>query len=110
MLLAVDLLITRNPLLIDQVKQNDKLIDQKEIEIEETCIKVIAMYQPKATLLRYLVSIIKVNNDLERISDLAVNMAKSVKSLSQHRENSLYMLPEMVEKVLNMLLWLFSRC
>ena len=101
--LATELVIRKDETQVDIVCNNDKLIDQQEIAIEDACIKIIAMYQPKANLLRYLIAILKVNNDLERISDLAVNIAKSVRSLSSNQDGSLYFLPEMIEKVLVML-------
>ena len=101
--LAAELIKNKDDSRIDTVRSNDKLIDQEEITIEETVIQIIAMYQPKAHLLRYLVAILKVNNDLERISDLAVNMAKSVKVLVKYPDESLYYLIEMIDKVLIML-------
>tara|TARA_Y100000591_G_C21803607_1_gene683504 strand:- start:660 stop:1325 length:666 start_codon:yes stop_codon:yes gene_type:complete len=88
---------------IEQVRENDNEIDKKEILLEETCIQILAMHQPKGKTLRYIVAMIKVNNDLERISDLAVNMAKSIKKLSQYKEKDTFLLTEMIEKVLAML-------
>ena len=88
---------------IEEVRENDNEIDKKEILLEETCIQILAMHQPKGQTLRYIVAMIKVNNDLERISDLAVNMAKSIKKLSQYKENDRFLLTEMIEKVLIML-------
>lgn len=54
----------------------DYEIDEMEVEIEEECLKVIALHQPVATDLRFLVAVIKINNDLERIGDQAVNIAQ----------------------------------
>jgi phosphate transport system protein len=53
-----------------------------EVEIEEECLKVIALHQPVAVDLRFLVAVIKINNDLERIGDQAVNVAQRVFSIS----------------------------
>jgi len=61
------------------------------------------MHQPKGQTLRFIIAMLKVNNDLERISDLAVNMAKSVKTLSEYKEENLFFLHEMITKVLAML-------
>ena len=60
----------------NEVMQRDEEIDQAEVEVEEECLKIFALYQPVATDLRFLVAVLKINNDLERIGDLAVNMAE----------------------------------
>ena len=52
----------------------DEKIDTMEIEIEEECLKILALYQPVASDLRQVITILKVNSELERIGDLAVNM------------------------------------
>ena len=101
--LATKSLIDNDTKSIEEVSENDNEIDKKEILLEETCIQILAMHQPKGQTLRYIVAMIKVNNDLERISDLAVNMAKSIKKLSQYKENDRFLLTEMIEKVLIML-------
>ena len=58
-----------------QVQNDDKMVDQREIDIEEECLKILALHQPVAIDLRYLVAVMKINNDLERICDLATNIA-----------------------------------
>lgn len=63
----------------NQVIEKDDSIDIKEVELEEECLKILALYQPVAVDLRYIIATLKVNNDLERIGDLAVNIAKSIK-------------------------------
>ena len=60
----------------------DHEVDMKENEIDEECLKILALYQPVAGDLRYVVSISKINSDLERIGDLAVNIAERAKLLS----------------------------
>lgn len=59
-----------------KVIEEDEVIDQKEIDIEEECLKIFALHQPVAIDLRYLVAVLKINNDLERIGDLAQNISK----------------------------------
>jgi phosphate transport system protein len=59
-----------------RVIKDDEIIDQKEIDIEEECLKILALYQPVAIDLRFLVAVLKINSDLERIGDLAQNISK----------------------------------
>ena len=66
-----------------KVIQDDDLIDSMEIEIEEECLKVLALYQPVAIDLRYIVVILKINGELERIGDLAVNIAERTLALAE---------------------------
>ena len=101
--LASNVLINKETDQINIVKENDIEIDKKEILLEETCIQILAMHQPKGQTLRYIIAMLKVNNDLERISDLAVNMAKSVRTLTKYQEENLFLLNEMITKVLTML-------
>jgi phosphate transport system protein len=58
------------------VIETDILIDQSEVEIEEECLKILALYQPVAGDLRFVAAVIKINSELERIGDLAENIAK----------------------------------
>lgn len=58
-----------------KVIMEDETIDKQEIDIEEECLKIFALHQPVAIDLRYLVAVMKINNDLERIGDLAVNIS-----------------------------------
>ncbi len=69
-----------------EVINNDVVIDQNEIEIEEECLKLLALYQPVATDLRYVIVCLKVNNDLERIGDLSCNIAKCALKLAKNEE------------------------
>ena len=64
--------------LAKRIINTDYEIDEKEVEIEEECLKVLALYQPVAIDLRFLIAVIKINNDLERIGDQAVNIAERV--------------------------------
>lgn len=61
-----------------KIIRKDLEIDEKEVEIEEECLKVLALHQPVAIDLRFLIAVIKINNDLERIGDQAVNIAERV--------------------------------
>ena len=64
--------------LAHKIIQKDLKIDEMEVEIEEDCLKVLALHQPVAIDLRFLIAVIKINNDLERIGDQAVNVAERV--------------------------------
>jgi phosphate transport system protein len=56
----------------------DHEVDKREVAIEEECLKIIALHQPVADHLRFVVSVLKINHDLERIGDLAVDIARRV--------------------------------
>jgi phosphate transport system protein len=58
-----------------EIVDSDEDIDGMEVELEEECLKVLALHQPVAIDLRFIVAVLKINNDLERIGDLAVNIA-----------------------------------
>jgi phosphate transport system protein len=69
-------LIDRNQMLAEEVFVDELEIDDKEVFIENECLKILALHQPVAVDLRFLVVVLKVNNDLERMGDFAVNVAK----------------------------------
>ena len=73
---AMKSLEERDKSLAEQVMKEDGAIDQMEVEIEEDCLKVLALHQPVAGDLRLIIAILKINNDLERVGDLAVNIAE----------------------------------
>ena len=75
-------LFKRDVELAQKVIANDTEIDRLEVELEEECLKVLALYQPVAADLRFVVAVLKINNDLERIGDLASNIAKTVSQLT----------------------------
>ena len=72
---AVKSIDQRDAQLAQQIKDSDRIIDQTEIEVEEECLKTLALYQPVAMDLRFIVAVLKINSDLERIGDEAVNIA-----------------------------------
>lgn len=79
--LAVKALITRDPALAKQVILSDSEIDRQEVEVEEEALKILALYQPVAMDLRFLTTVLKINNDLERIGDLAANIANRARKI-----------------------------
>jgi len=78
---ALSALARRDGQLAARIIDNDAEIDRREVDLEEDCLKVLALYQPVARDLRLIVAVLKINNDLERIGDLAVNIAERVASL-----------------------------
>ncbi|MCC6908780.1 MAG: phosphate signaling complex protein PhoU [Phycisphaerales bacterium] len=72
----------RDSRLATQVIKSDAEIDRAEVELEEECLKVLALHQPVAHDLRFVVAVLKINNDLERIGDLATNIASRAFYLS----------------------------
>lgn len=73
---AIHALVSREAPLAQQVILGDEPINMAEIEIDELCLKMTALYHPEATDLRFIMMAFKINNDLERIGDLAVNIAE----------------------------------
>jgi phosphate transport system protein len=80
--MAVRSIEERDAELAEKVIRLDSEIDQSEVDLEEDCLKILALYQPVAIDLRFIIAVLKINNDLERIGDLAVNMAERAQFLS----------------------------
>jgi len=66
----------RDEQLARKIIDQDYIIDQQEVTIEEECLKILALHQPVAIDLRFIITVLKINSDLERIGDLAVNIAE----------------------------------
>jgi phosphate transport system protein len=79
---AIAALIGRRPELAKQVLDLDEEIDRREVELEEDCLKTLALHQPVATDLRFIIAVIKVNSTLERMGDLACNIARGALRLA----------------------------
>jgi phosphate transport system protein len=101
--MALKAIETRDGNLANQVIKADHEIDEMEVDIEEECLKILALHQPVAIDLRFIISVIKINNDLERIGDLAVNIAERAAFLaSQRKLDLLFDFPGMAEKAQSM--------
>lgn len=81
---AVKSVKERNSDLAHKVIGHDCIIDEEEVDIEEECLKILALYQPVAIDLRFIITAMKINNDLERIGDLSVNIAERSEFLAHH--------------------------
>ncbi|MGP0565442.1 phosphate signaling complex protein PhoU [Nitrospina sp. 32_T5] len=68
-----------------EIIEQDKAVDNTEVQLEEECLKVLALHQPVAGDLRFVIAALKINNDLERVADLAVNIAERVIVLASKR-------------------------
>jgi len=69
--------------LSEKIIKTDYEIDEMEVEIEEECLKALALYQPVAVDLRFIIAVIKINNELERIGDQAVNIAERIITIAK---------------------------
>jgi phosphate transport system protein len=83
--MAINAIEERNAETAGQIIKLDYEIDEMEVEIEEECLKILALHQPVAVDLRFLVAVIKINNDLERIGDQAVNIAQRIENIAKRK-------------------------
>ena len=95
---AIEALQNRDSELARRVIANDDLINTKEVEIEEFCLKLLALRQPAAKDLRFITTAVKINYDLERMGDMAVNVCERVLDLNLEPQLKPYIdLPKMAE-------------
>ena len=83
---SVKALVKRDSDLARQVIDNDHLVNELEVKIDGICLSLIALRQPAGGDLRFIATGLKVNVDLERIGDLAVNIAERALDLNQEPE------------------------
>jgi phosphate transport system protein len=96
--LATKALVDRDPELARKVICDDSVIDQLDVEIEEKCIRMLALRQPTARDLRFITTAIKINGHLERIGDMAANIAEKSIILSEEPPMKPYIdIPRMAE-------------
>lgn len=101
---AVASIQRRDEKLARKVIESDIEIDHMEVDVEEECLKILALHQPVATDLRFVVAVLKINNDLERIADLSVNIAEQAAYLAtQPKVDIPFDFPGMSEKAQRML-------
>ncbi len=105
---AVAALLNRDLELARKVRDGDAQIDNMEIALEEECLKALALHQPVANDLRFVVSVLKINNDLERVADFAVNIAERAidfgKATPVECPYDIAHMAELVEKMIRMAL------
>jgi phosphate transport system protein len=96
--MAVRSLVDRDGRVVEAVLTGDAAINQLHIEIDDRCFKLLALHQPMAVDLRSIVAAVKINTDLERVGDLAVNIAEAVRRYLQHPPvKELIDIPKMAE-------------
>ncbi len=87
-----------------KIRKSDHEVDEMEVEVEEECLKVMALHQPVAVDLRFLIAVIKINNELERIGDQAVNVAERGERIAlENWDGFTFDYAIMAEKAQNML-------
>jgi phosphate transport system protein len=101
---AVRSLVERDLALVERVLVSDIAINQLHIEVDDRCFKLLALHQPMAVDLRAIVSAVKINTDLERVGDLAINIAEAASRYLQHAPiKELVDIPRMADIAQNML-------
>jgi len=95
---AVEALVKRESFLAEKTIREDAQINDLELVIDDLCLKLLALHQPMAADLRFITSAMRINMELERIGDLAVNIAERVISLKQEPQLKPYIdIPRMAE-------------
>jgi phosphate transport system protein len=101
---VMEALVERDLELVERVQAGDEPLNQLHIEVDDRCFKLLALHQPMAADLRAIVSAVKINTDLERVGDLAVNIAEAVRRSLQHAPvKKLIDIPRMAEIAQKML-------
>jgi phosphate transport system protein len=101
---AIEALVKRETPLAEKTIREDVQINGLEINIDERCLKLLALHQPLAADLRFITSAMRINVELERIGDLAVNIAERSLSLNQEPQLKPYIdIPQMAEITKKML-------
>lgn len=102
--MAIQALVERDRSLVDAVLAGDAPINQLHIEIDSRCVKLLALHQPMAVDLRAILSAVKINTDLERVGDLAINIGEAgLRYLAHPAVKELIDIPRMAEIAQRML-------
>lgn len=102
---AAQVIESQDQAVIQALIVSDYEVDDMEVEIEEDCLKILALHQPVASDLRFLIAVIKINNEMERIADMSVSIAMRVDNISKfnHPAAIPYDFSIMSDKVVSML-------
>ena len=100
---AVRALVRNEPAVIDSVMSHENTVNQLQVAIDEDCLRLLALYQPAAIDLRFLMGVAKINTELERLGDHAVNIAEIVRRLLGEPQVKPYeIIPQMVQVAVSM--------
>ena len=105
---AIQAVETRDTVLAEQVITTDAQVDLAEIDVEEETLHTLALHQPVAFDLRYVVAVLKINSDLERIGDLAVNIAEQARFLADTER--VPQLPYDLNEMADITRWMVKNC
>ncbi len=101
--IAVRALVEHDVKLLDKIPENEAQVNRHQVDIDEYCLKLIALHQPTASDLRFLLGITKINAELERVGDHAVNICKGVSNVLEQAQLKPYIdIPKMVDIVSRM--------
>lgn len=104
--IAVKALVDRNEEILKEVFEKENEVNRKNIEVDDKCLKLLALYQPAAADLRLVTSAIKINSELERIGDQAVNVSQNTAKLLLYPPiTGFIIIPEMADIVRQMVNW-----
>lgn len=100
---ALRALVNRDEALARQVIENDRRVNTLDVEIDEACLELLALFQPAARDLRFITTAMKVSTELERMSDLAENICERAIELNEEPQLKPYIeIPRMAEKAMRM--------
>ena len=104
--LSIKALSDRDTALATKIVDGDVEIDRLEVDLEEACLEILALHQPLAADLRFIIGILKINENLERIGDLSVNIAETTTALAEEDRINIpqeyFTLAESTQEMLNM--------
>lgn len=100
---ALTSLIERDEVLAEEVIANDRQVNTLDVDVDETCLELLALFQPAARDLRFVTTAMKISTELERISDLAENICERAIELNQEPQLKPYIdIPLMAEHATKM--------
>ena len=100
---AMKSLVERDEVLARQVIDNDRRVNTFDVEVDEACLQLLALYQPAARDLRFITTAMKISTELERMSDLAENICERAIELNEEPQLKPYIdIPLMADRAINM--------
>jgi phosphate transport system protein len=97
---AIKSLVEHDKKILESIKDNEGKVNHLQVDIDEYCLKLTALHQPTASDLRLLLGVIKINSELERVADNAVNISQEIIKVLDHEQIKAFVdMPKMVEIV-----------